>query len=146
MNRKPKIGLLVLGTVFLIAVVLFFPYNAGSVPEWKLRVVETSGKPIAGAQVKQQWLDPINERRIILDSRITDADGWVLFPKRSFHDRLILRYWPKPHIYWPNAHIYACWKGQSDQVLFGELFYEDWNSEIASQLVVRDGLLACRYE
>ena|SRR5208282_100079 len=135
MNRKLKIALLVLGAVLLIAVVFFYPYEAGGVPQWKLRVVDQEGRPVVGAQVQQEWLDPYYEGQTLMESRNTDADGWVLFPKRPIHKQLangFLRFQP-------SAHVYTCWHDQSGQVLSGQLFYEGKSSQLVDQLVLANG-------
>lgn len=135
MNRKLRIALLAFGAILLIALVLFCPYNAGSVPEWKLQVVDQTGKPLAGAQVEQEWLDPISEGQTMVESRNTDADGWVLFPKRPIHNQLA----SGSLKFKPSAHIYMCWQDQSGQVLYGQLFYEGERSELADHLVLAKG-------
>jgi hypothetical protein len=135
MNRRLKIALLVLGAVLLAAVALFYPYEAEGVPQWKVRVVDQKGNPVNGAQVQQEWLDPFYEGQTLMESRKTDADGWVLFPRRPIHKQLAngsLRFQP-------SAHIYICWQDQSGQVLSGQLFYEGKSSQLVDQLVLANG-------
>ena len=135
MGKKLKIALVTLGVIGLIVVVLLLPYKAGSVPEWKLRIVDQAGKPVVGVQVEQEWLDPIEEGQVKLDSRNTDADGWVLFPKRHIHNQLANGFMRSR----PSVHIYTCWQDQSGQVLYGQLFYEGKSSELVGQLVLKKG-------
>lgn len=127
--------MLVLGAVLLIALVLFYPYIAESIPEWRVRIVDQTGKPIVGAQVEEEWFDPVDEGPAMLESRNTGLDGWVLFPKRPIHNRLAngsLKFKP-------SAHIYMCWQDPSGQVLYGQSFYEGNRSELAGQLVATKG-------
>jgi hypothetical protein len=130
-----KIALLVFSAILLIAVVLLYPYNAGNIPEWKLRIVDQTGKPVVGAQVEQEWLDPIREGQTMVESRNSDADGWVLFPKRPIHNQLANGFLRSG----PSAHIYMCWQDKSDQVWHGQLFYEGKSSELVRQLVLVKG-------
>ena len=135
MNRKLKAALGVFGAILLTVVVLWYPYNAGSIPEWKLRIVDQTGKPVIEAQVEQEWLDPIREGQTMVESRGTDTDGWVLFPKRPIHNQLangLLRFKP-------SAHIYMCWQDKAGQVLYGQLFYEGKRSELVDRLVLAKG-------
>jgi hypothetical protein len=71
----------------------------------------------------------------MLESRSTQADGWVLFPKRPIHNQLangFLRFKP-------SAHIYMCWQDEAGQVLYGQLFYEGKRSELVDRLVLAKG-------
>lgn len=132
MNRKVRVALLSAGGILLVLLILFCPYNAGSIPEWKLRIVDPSGKPVVGAQVEQEWLDPIDDGQPMLDSRNTDLEGWVLFPKRAIRNQLANGFSNSG----PRAHIYTCWQDRSGQVLHGQLFYEGKRSELARQLIL----------
>jgi hypothetical protein len=62
MNRKLRIALQALGAILLIAVVLFYPYNAGSVPQWKLQIVDQTGKPVVGGAGRTGMARPHQRR------------------------------------------------------------------------------------
>lgn len=44
-------------TVFLtgVSLILLLPYKTTVVPEWKIRVIDETGRPFAGAIVRQVW-------------------------------------------------------------------------------------------
>lgn len=135
MSRKFKFGLLVLGATSLVVLVALYPYNAGSVPEWKLRIVDQSGRPVFGARVEEEWLDPIREGQVMLESRDTDSDGWVLFPEHPVHNQLANGFLRSG----PSAHIFMCWEDQSGQVLYGQLFYDGKSGQMVHRLVTSKG-------
>src|SRR5713226_5196143 len=108
MSRKLKFAMLLLGLVVCAVFALWYPYESGSVPEWKLQVVDQQGKAAVRAQVNQEWLDPIEDGIVSGDSRTTDANGFVLFPKRVLHNRLALGVVRSA----PASRLFVCWQDQ----------------------------------
>lgn len=135
MSGKFKVILLVTTVILLVILGLFFPYRIGSIPEWRLRIVDQAGKPVGGAQVEQEWLDPAKDGQTMIESRDTDTHGWVTFPERPIHDQLANHSSNSK----PSAHIYTCWQHPSGQVLYGQLFYEGKRSDLARQLILERG-------
>jgi hypothetical protein len=134
MSGKLKIPLVLLGSVLAAAFALWYPYESGSVPEWKLQVVDQTGQAVAGAQINQEWLDPIDDGIVSGDSRTTDRNGFVLFPKRVLRNRLALG---AAHSA-PSSRLFVCWQNQ-----FGEVDWDGNPSHLADQLILKKG--ACPY-
>ena|ERR1044072_301536 len=85
-RRLPPLGLILAG----IALVLLFPYQTTVVPEWRIRVVDETGKPFAGARVRQEWRHysyNVGDG----DDRNADENGYVVFPERTFTAPLLYR-------------------------------------------------------
>jgi hypothetical protein len=131
MNRNVKIAISVVAVIAAVALVLFLPYRVGAFPEWRLRVVGPDGKPIAGAQVEQEWLDPIDEGVSSTDWRTSDGGGWVTFPARPLHHQLV-NGTPRSV---SNARVFTCWEVHSGEVLAGQLSYNGKNAELSQNLV-----------
>ena len=83
MKRKPVKILLI-----LFVAVLLIPYSTTSVPEWKARVVDKNGNPVANAQVRQSWSHGQGDHQ---DTQISNEQGYVTFPARIKTLPLILR-------------------------------------------------------
>jgi hypothetical protein len=133
-SRKLKVAMLLLGLALVIVFVLWYPYESGNVPEWKLQVVDQHGKAAVGAQVNQEWLDPIDDGIVDVDSGTTDANGFVLFRKRALHNRLALGVRRSG----PSAHVFICWQDQ-----YGDAFWDDKHRLLDTQLVLKKG--SCPY-
>ena len=67
---------------------LIIPYPTTSVPEWKARVVDKSGNPVANVNVRQVWSHGQGDNE---DNQISDDQGYVIFPARIKILPLILR-------------------------------------------------------
>jgi hypothetical protein len=130
MSRKPKIALALLGLVLMAAFALWYPYKSGNVPEWRLQVIDEGGQAVVGAQVNQEWVDPIDDGMVSVDSRTTDARGLVLFPRRVLHNRLALGT--------VRSRIEVCWHDQ-----FGDIGWDGKPPGLPPQLVLKRG--ACPY-
>ena len=127
-----NLGVALFGGFILLAVgfVLWLPYNAGAVPEWKLRVVDRGGNPVVGVQAFQEWLDPIDDGITKTDSRSTDSLGEVDFPKRILHNRLALGRFYRG----PIARVFVCGQGQ-----FGEALFDVTNPKTLPLLKLKKG-------
>ena len=129
-NKILKLALLLLLAILVIAGVLWFPYKSGAVPEWKIQIVDTDGHPVGGIRANQEWLDPIEDGRTNVDTRQTNTQGFVVFPRRALHNRLA--FWNPP--YQPSSHVYLCGDGQ-----YGQAFWEEKDREMVSKLKLRKG-------
>lgn len=69
--------------------------------------MDVDGHPVIGMQVEQEWLDPIDDGFTFEDSRQTDTQGFVVFPRRPLRNRLAFGRPP----YQPSAHIIYVWAG-----------------------------------
>jgi hypothetical protein len=134
MTRKLKLMMLLVGLILSAVFALWYPYVSGSVPEWKIQIVNQSGQVIVGAQVNQEWIDPIDDGIVIGDSRTTDASGMVLFPRRILRNRLALGF---AHAA-PASRLFVCWEDQ-----FGDLDWDGQPPRSATKLVLKKG--ACPY-
>jgi hypothetical protein len=76
-TKALKVALILLAMAFLFAGVLWYPYRSGDVPEWKIQIVDTDGRPVAGIRANQEWLDPIE-----------DGKRWWIHNKRMRKDSL----------------------------------------------------------
>jgi hypothetical protein len=110
-RKTLKIAVTSLLVIILIAGVLWYPYKSGTVPEWRIQVIDFEGRPVVGMQVEQEWLDPIDDGMTFEESSQTDTQGFVVFPRRPLHNRLAFGRPP----YQPSAHIYMCGQGQYGQ-------------------------------
>lgn len=108
MNRKLKIALSSCFVILLVVLALWYPYESGRVPEWKLRIVDKKGRAAVCAQANQEWINPIADGIVSADSRNSDATGLVVFPERLLHNRLALGTATTQ----PRAPIFVCWQGQ----------------------------------
>jgi hypothetical protein len=134
MNRKLKIALLSFCVMLLAVLALWYPYESGRVPEWKLRIVDKRGRVAVDAQANQEWINPIDDGIVHSDSRNTDANDLVVFPGRLLQNRLALGTATTE----PRSHIFVCWQGQ-----YGEVFFDRNSPQLATQLVLKEG--ACPY-
>lgn len=74
--------------LILVAALLLIPYSTTSVPEWKARVVDKSGNPVANAQVRQSWSHGRGDHQ---DDQISNEQGYVVFPARIKTLPLVVR-------------------------------------------------------
>jgi len=72
MSRTLKVAMLLVGLVLGIVFALWYPYESGAAPEWKLKVVDPSGNHVAGVQVNPERIYPIEDGMVSADSGITD--------------------------------------------------------------------------
>ena len=125
-----KLTLSALAVIFLIAGVLWYPYRSGVVPTWRIQIVDADGHPVAGIRVNREWLDPIDDGITSVDTQQTDTQGFVVFPKRSLHNRLALGNLR----YRPGAHIFLCGHEQ-----FGQAFWEEKDLEMVDTVKLKRG-------
>ena len=128
MSRKLKFGLICLVGIVLVVAVLWCPYQSGSIPDWRVQVIDASGQPVVNVRVHEEWLDPIDEGVTYGDDQFTDKSGVADFPPRKLHNRLAFS-WVKTH---PSAHIFVCWNDQ-----YGDVFWDVTHPNLAKQLLLR---------
>ncbi len=114
-TRALKLALIPLIVIFLILGVLWYPYRQGVVPEWRIQVLDADEHPGVGINADEEWLDPLDEGITQLDIRRTDAQGFVVFPRRQLRSRLAFR----SPAHQPSAHVYMCGEGQ-----YGQAFWD----------------------
>jgi hypothetical protein len=85
MSRRYVLIACVLLALFLI------PFPTGVVPEWKLRVLDRDGNPISGERVRETWQHYSLEGDGHEDERLTDQNGYVVFPARKIWSPLLWR-------------------------------------------------------
>ena len=130
MRRTSKILSAIAGLILLAGGVLFTPYQVPGVPEWRLQILDANGRPVSGARVQQEWMDPINRNTVHADSRIADASGEVVFPERHLRNRVALE--KAPSI--PVNRIIVCWKGQ-----FGDVAWDGKSTPTPQLRLDKDG-------
>ena len=134
MNRALKIGVAIVVGAIAAGAALIYPYEVPSMPEWKLQVLDSSGKPVAGVRVNQEWVDPIDDGIIRADGKQTDASGTVVFPKRILHNRLALHFGKMKQ----STRAFLC---PGDQ--YGAVYW-DGVGELPATLTLQQG--ACPYD
>ncbi|MDQ4120756.1 MAG: hypothetical protein M3209_04845 [Acidobacteriota bacterium] len=75
----------------LCGVILLVPFPTTVVPEWKVRVVDQNGKPFVGEAVREYWQHYSLESSGHQEERLTDENGYVVFPKRTIWSPLLWR-------------------------------------------------------
>lgn len=128
--RKLKVVLLPIGLLLLIAGVLWLPYKVGVIPEWKLQIVDSDGHPVVGAQVVEEWNNPIEEGITFAEVQKTGANGFVVLPEHRLTNRLAFGV-PR---FTPSALIMVCTEDQ-----YGDVIWDKKNGPIPSRLELKKG-------
>jgi hypothetical protein len=117
MRTPSKILLVIAGRIPLTGIVLFIPYRVPGVPEWKLQIQDANGRPAAGVQIEQEWLDPDRDGVAPEITGTSDAYGFVVFPQHQFRNRLVERLTPKvSKRFAASMHVYTSleWAARTD--------------------------------
>ena len=69
--------------LLLLTVVMLLPYPTTVVPEWRIRVVDRDGAPVAGEPVRETWQHYSLEGDGHEEELLTDGNGYVVFPERK---------------------------------------------------------------
>ena len=77
--------------LLLLAVTLLVPYPTTVVPEWRVRVVDRRGDPMAREPVREIWQHYSLESASHEEELLTDANGYVVFPERKIWMPLLPR-------------------------------------------------------
>jgi hypothetical protein len=67
------------------------PVESTVVPQWKVRVVDESGKAVAGVGIREVWGDLSIELSQHVEERISDDRGNLVFPARTLRANLVQR-------------------------------------------------------
>ena len=81
LKRPVKVALLTV--LVLVLVLLIYPFQTITVPEWSFRVVDDSDVPVSGINVTEHWQHYLIENEGHEDLKTTDAAGAVSFPERT---------------------------------------------------------------
>lgn len=106
MKAALKIGIAALLVIIIAGVVLLYPYEVPGIPDWRIQILDSNGKPMDGVPVNEDWLDPIDEGNS--DQKQTDANGTIVFPKHTLHSRLGLGFRGRKR----SARILVCTKDE----------------------------------
>jgi hypothetical protein len=74
-----------------LVVLLAYPFDTTVVPEWKIRIVDETSKPVPNVVVREQWRNHSVEFHGHHEDRKTDSEGYVSFPRRTVRAPLIFR-------------------------------------------------------
>lgn len=92
-QRSRLYGEMILALCVVTLMLHFINYESTTVPEWKIRVVNTQDDPVTRAEVYQTWkyysLEPSDTFN--RDVRVTDENGYVAFPQRTVKASLLRR-------------------------------------------------------
>jgi len=91
----PRRHVILTGTIIILLslIILLVPFSTTVVPEWKVRVLNSQGKPVSGVRVRQTWkhysldLEPATNQ----EQEWSDETGYVVFPKRTITKGLLHR-------------------------------------------------------
>jgi hypothetical protein len=81
-RSKWKPGAVLVASLALVAALLFCPWETVVVQEWKMQILDESGHAIKGMPLREMWCDPAVESLDHTADLTTDADGFVVFPRR----------------------------------------------------------------
>jgi len=87
--RRKKATLILL--VVFALVVLLYPSQMTVVPQWRVRVVDESGTPLANTGVRETWQHYDAESTGHEEDLVTDHEGYVTFPERKIRAPLAVR-------------------------------------------------------
>ena len=87
LKKRPALIIILL----VAAAVGLYPWQSMVVPEWKVRIVDQKGVPLANTGVREVWQDYSSETRSHQQDLVTDNDGYVSFPKRTIRSPFVLR-------------------------------------------------------
>lgn len=90
--RRRVFIVLIIAVLVLVGVV--YPFESTVVPAWSIRVIDEAGRPYAGMEVSQAWKhDSLElEGGENMETRSTDASGYVEFPDRTLRLSLVSRF------------------------------------------------------
>jgi len=78
---------------FVGLMLLIIPFPTTAVPEWRVRVIDPEGEPVAGVWVRQAWkhYSLQLEGGENFDERWSDKNGYVVFPEKRITKGLLHR-------------------------------------------------------
>jgi hypothetical protein len=81
---------IVLAVVCIILIIGLIPFPTESVPEWKVTAVDRQGNPLSGIELVEEWRFS-NTLPMSREAKITDENGEVTFPARTFISPIFIR-------------------------------------------------------
>ena len=81
---------LVVATAFFV-LLLLYPFETTTVPQWNLRVVDAAGTPVPEINVTEHWQNYLLESEGHEEVQTTNQDGRVSFVARSIRASLVRR-------------------------------------------------------
>ena len=82
---------MLVGCLALVAALLFYPFETIVVPEWKIQILDESGKSIKDVPVSESWSNYSVESGDHTQNLFTDTDGYVTFSRRTVTANLLAR-------------------------------------------------------
>jgi hypothetical protein len=125
-DRGTKKFLLILSSVVLGGILLY-PWKTTVVPEWRVRIVDQSGAPLANTGVREVWQHSSVEARSHEEDRVTDNEGYVTFPQRTIRSPLAIRIL-RPTINAINPHYSS---GPHAYLIVLAPDYDTWSDQFA---------------
>ena len=123
MSARRRFCIRVMAVILSASLVLFVPYKSTASPKWEIVVVDANGKSIPGLPVRQEWSYFGIDIAPWVDSRQTDSQGRVEFPRRVIWASLaarLLNLKGASEKLGPSVWIEAC----DNHSMLGELFWE----------------------
>ncbi|MBD3557538.1 hypothetical protein H6S82_01475 [Planktothrix sp. FACHB-1355] len=79
----------ILGAVSCIFfLVIIFPFEKTSIPEWRVLVVDRNDNPVPNLPLRQAWS---HEKELNQETLITNNEGVVIFPERKSRQPLLIK-------------------------------------------------------
>lgn len=121
MSKWKKVVSVVLAALAALAIVIFYPFQITTVPEWTVKVLRDDGEPGRGIVVRQHWRHYAVESENHEEIAMTDNDGYVSFPRRTVRASFFNQYIGKMRNIRQQG-IHASFNPSSQLVAFGNGF------------------------
>ena len=79
-----------LAFICIVLVAGLIPFPTEGIPEWKVTAVDKQGKALPGIELIEEWRFS-NTLSMSREARLTDQNGEVTFPARTFISPLLVR-------------------------------------------------------
>lgn len=86
-----KMSLVFVMGLLLIATLLLYPFETTVVPEWRIHVSDQNGKSMRGIPIREVWSNYLIESHDHEEDLLTDADGYITFPRRTIKANFLVR-------------------------------------------------------
>ncbi|HKZ79676.1 MAG TPA: hypothetical protein VJ124_15490 [Pyrinomonadaceae bacterium] len=88
---SPSIRAVCLSISFLVLILLVYPFQSETTPEWSLRVLDNTGRSVIGINVTQHWQHYLLESEGHEELQKSDSEGRVTFSRRTIRASIIRR-------------------------------------------------------
>ncbi|MGH9870976.1 MAG: hypothetical protein ACRD9S_00645 [Pyrinomonadaceae bacterium] len=88
-SQRFRIVVIAASVVFLV--VLLYPFETTTVPQWNLRIVDDAGAPVREINVTEHWQNYLLESGGHEEAQTTNQDGLVSFAVRNIRASLVSR-------------------------------------------------------